>query len=113
MYYSFGYLIGVIIVAVVFGLITKHINESKGYQGGFAWGFWLGFIGIIVVACRSDTRVYTQTQNRNTADSSYSVHHDESVVDELKKYKDVRYLFLIGLILLIMQFLINILQNLI
>ena len=89
MYYSVGYLIGVIIVAVVFGLITKHINESKGYQGGFAWGFWLGFIGIIVVACRSDTRVYTQTQNRNTADSSYSVHHDESVVDELKKYKEL------------------------
>ena len=39
-------------VACIFGAITKGINESKGYYGGFAWGFWLGWIGIIVVACR-------------------------------------------------------------
>lgn len=45
-----------IIVACVMGVITKKINESKGYYGGFAWGFWLGIIGIIVVACRSDAR---------------------------------------------------------
>ena len=41
-----------IIVACVFGAITKNINEGKGYDGGFAWGFWLGIIGIIVVSCR-------------------------------------------------------------
>ena len=38
--------------ACIFGVITKVINERKGYYGGFAWGFWLGWIGIIVVACR-------------------------------------------------------------
>ena len=41
-----------IIVACIFGAITKNINESKGYDGGFAWGFWLGVIGIIVVSCK-------------------------------------------------------------
>lgn len=52
--YFIGYCVVVIIVACIFGAITKHINESKGYDGGFAWGFFLGVIGIIVVACRSD-----------------------------------------------------------
>ena len=51
-----------IIVACIFGAITKSINERKGYYGGFAWGFWLGWIGIIVVACRSDC-YYTPTES--------------------------------------------------
>ena len=41
-------------LACIFGFITQSINESKGYYGGFAWGFWLGWIGIIVVACKPD-----------------------------------------------------------
>lgn len=41
-----------IIIGCIFGAITKRINENKGYYGGFAWGFWLWWIGIIVVACR-------------------------------------------------------------
>lgn len=40
------------VFAFIFGGITKAINESKGYAGGFAWGFWLGIIGILVVAFR-------------------------------------------------------------
>ena len=49
------FLIG-LLTAIVCGFITKHINESKGYKGGFAWGFWLNVIGIIVVACKSEVR---------------------------------------------------------
>jgi hypothetical protein len=41
-----------LIGACIFGAITKGINEQKGYEGGFWWGFFLGVIGIIVVACR-------------------------------------------------------------
>lgn len=52
--YFIGYCVVVIIVSCIFGAITKNINENKGYDGGFAWGFFLGIIGIIVVACRSD-----------------------------------------------------------
>lgn len=50
MWFGLGYLGS----GIIFGCISKHINESKGYEGGFAWGFWLGVIGIIVVACRAD-----------------------------------------------------------
>lgn len=50
--YSATYLIVSLIVAIVFGLITKSINNSRGREGGFWWGFFLNVIGIIVVACR-------------------------------------------------------------
>ncbi len=58
--YWIGYLIGAIAVGCIFGAITKHINESKGYDGGFAWGFWLGLIGIIVVALKADNNHSSQ-----------------------------------------------------
>lgn len=41
-----------LIESCIFGAITQAINERKGYEGGFWWGFFLGVIGIIVVACR-------------------------------------------------------------
>jgi len=47
-----GYWIGLLISCIVFGCITRAINSSKGREGGFWWGFFLGVIGIIVVACR-------------------------------------------------------------
>jgi len=47
------YLIFSIIERVIFGLITAKINSSKGRDGGFAWGFFLCGIGIIVTATRS------------------------------------------------------------
>ena len=46
------YLIVRIAVGCLFGMLTKHINESKGHFGGFAWGFWLHWIGVVVVACK-------------------------------------------------------------
>ena len=39
-------------LSCVWGIITKSINENKGHDGGFAWGFWLGLIGLAVVLCR-------------------------------------------------------------
>lgn len=44
----------VLLDGIICGIITTVINANKGYEGGFAWGFFLGIIGIIVVACRSD-----------------------------------------------------------
>ncbi len=41
-----------LILSVVFGCITNSMAVNKGYDGGFGWGFWLGIIGIIVVAVR-------------------------------------------------------------
>ncbi len=43
-------------IRIGLGFLTRHMNEKKGYTGGFAWGFWLGTIGIIVVACKTDLR---------------------------------------------------------
>ena len=47
-----GYLIGCLIGMCICGLVTKQINENRGKEGGFAWGFFLGVIGIIIVAVR-------------------------------------------------------------
>lgn len=49
-------------IGCVFGFITKTINEANGYYGGFAWGFWLGVIGIIIVACRQPNPYAYQSQ---------------------------------------------------
>ena len=80
--YAIGYIVGGLISAVIFGLITKYINESKGYKGGFAWGFWLSIIGIIVVACKPDNRNNSQSINNITTSG-------ESPADEIKKYKEL------------------------
>lgn len=67
----FIYISFTIIFSCIFGAITKSINENKGYDGGFAWGFWLGWIGIIVVACRrSAYDQYTPTPSQTYAPAS-------------------------------------------
>ena len=45
-------LLSMVGVQCIFGSITRSMNRDKGYDGGFAWGFFLGVIGIIVVAVR-------------------------------------------------------------
>lgn len=80
--YAIGYFFGVLIVSIIFGLITKHINESKGYTGGFAWGFWLNIIGIIVVACKPDNRSFSQYQGNTSVP-------ERSIADEIKEYKEL------------------------
>ena len=59
MSYFIGYFIGVLIAAIIFGMVTKYIAESKGYDGGFWWGFFLGIIGILVVGFRPDIKTST------------------------------------------------------
>lgn len=46
-----AYFITAVISGLIFGAITYAMNTSKGYKGGFWWGFFLGIIGIIVIAC--------------------------------------------------------------
>lgn len=41
-----------ITIRMIFGSITDKMNKEKGYDSGFWWGFFLGVIGIIVVAVR-------------------------------------------------------------
>lgn len=46
------YFVVVLIYAVVCGAVSKVITSNRGMDGGFWWGFFLGIIGIIVVAIR-------------------------------------------------------------
>ena len=46
-----------LIVSIICGFITKSMNENKGYDGGFLWGFLLSVIGIIVVAVKPFNQV--------------------------------------------------------
>lgn len=62
-----------LIVSCLFGLATIRINESKGYYGGFWWGFFLGWLGVIVILCKHDnTRSYYRESEADRALSSYA-----------------------------------------
>ena len=65
--FAAGYWIGLLISCIVFGIITRCINSAKGRDGGFWWGFFLGAIGIIVVACRRSV-----VEERPSYQSNYS-----------------------------------------
>ena len=45
-----------LVLPFVWGFLGRKMVRDKGYPDnmnhGFAWGFWLGIIGIIVVACK-------------------------------------------------------------
>ena len=43
-----------LIRSVFWGFVAQHISSSKGYETGFAWGFWLGLIGVFVVAVKPE-----------------------------------------------------------
>lgn len=49
------FLIAWMVISFICGLISMKIGKNKGYTANeYFWGFWLGVIGIIVVACRAD-----------------------------------------------------------
>lgn len=44
-------------VRCVYGLLAQRMAESRGYEKGFAWGFWLGLIGLIIIAFRRSDEI--------------------------------------------------------
>lgn len=47
-----GLLLAYVIQGVIFGVICSYVASTKGYDGGFAWGFFLGIVGLMVVGFR-------------------------------------------------------------
>ena len=45
-------LIGLLVWRIILGLVSRRVSKNRGRKGGFWWGFFLGFIGIIVEAVR-------------------------------------------------------------
>lgn len=54
--YILVYIISVLVWAFVWGFATKKVGENKGHDGCFWWGFWLGFIGLIIVLTKPNDR---------------------------------------------------------
>ncbi len=93
-----GYAIAVIITGLIFGFVTKYMNENKGYEGGFWWGFFLGIIGIIVIACKpqnttapSDYSTTNYSSTQNNQNISQPIEKNETVpnVDNGLEDKDL------------------------
>ena len=79
-----AYIIGIIIWGIIWGFATNAVIHGKGYdENWFWWGFFFGFIALIVAACKPENRSgyqsYSQDSNdpysyfqNNSADAAYS-----------------------------------------
>ena len=46
-----------LIVGVICGFVCIYIASSRGMEGGFLWGFFLGIIGIAIVALKPNDQI--------------------------------------------------------
>lgn len=88
----------VLLQALFFGWLSDDTAKRKGYKGGFWWGFWLSFVGFLIVVLRPDNKppeeyMHTSTQrqvsqpqssSRPRNDPSGSVHKSSSSSDGWK-----------------------------
>lgn len=56
---------------VLFGCITMYISATKGYHGGFWWGFFLSLIGVLVVGFRPSIKENSTEDSENKPASNY------------------------------------------
>ena len=60
-------IVSLLIFNIICGAISEKINREKGYDGGFAWGFLLCILGIVVTAVRP-YRQYIKTRNNTVSE---------------------------------------------
>lgn len=70
-------IIGYVISGIIFGAITAYVARSKGYDGGFWWGFFLGIIGLLVVGFRPN--INTSAFELSPYVSTYADHTVSSI----------------------------------
>ena len=70
---------GFLVNGIIFGLITEYVANSKGYEGGFWWGFFLGVIGLLVVGFRPNLQQESHYSYENTSKYYFS---SPSAIDE-------------------------------
>lgn len=77
--YDIAMIYGILLSAnLVFGCIASYISHTKGYDSGFAWGFFLGVIGLLVVGFR-------ESKNKPNAEQPKAVPSKTSDVNSLKE----------------------------
>lgn len=72
--YNLAVIYGILLsVNLVFGCIASYISYTKGYDSGFAWGFFLGVIGLLVVGFRESKNKPNAEQPKAVPSKSYDV----------------------------------------
>ena len=75
-------IISYLIAGIIWGVISNYVGKSKNING-FWWGFFLGFIGLIIVICMKpkETVVIDKIDKNVTKENKY---------DELEKLDNLR-----------------------
>lgn len=77
--YSIAIIYGLILLGnVIFGCISSYISYTKGYDSGFAWGFFLGVIGLLVVGFR-------ESKNKQKVEHPNPIRNKTTDVNSLKE----------------------------
>lgn len=86
----FVYIFVAIIQGLICGFVAQVVSENKGYEDGFFWFFFLGIIGIIVVACKPDNNSsYASALLSKETEEKDKSEKELLNVQKLKSYKDL------------------------
>lgn len=90
--YFLGSIIGIAIWGIAWGSATKIVIQNKGYdENWFWWGFFFGFIALIVACARPQNVSYTANNLQSTPNnySNYSNTYNSNLNKAADKaYKD-------------------------
>ena len=59
--------LSILVLCVAMGTLTRSISRSRGYEGGFWWGFCLNVFGLLVVALRPARKAFSKVLQEGSA----------------------------------------------